>query len=342
MGAYLPRWHVACPVEREADVHEARRAARRACLEAEAGEPLAGRAELVATELATNLVRHAGRGTCLFRPLLAGAAGVEILAVDRGPGMAELPREGRVADDGRPGLGVGLAGVRRLATEFDVITAQGKGTVVLARLAARPPPAAGDVRLGGVCVPAPGFQESGDAWAARPSPGGGADVLVVDGLGHGKWASEAAEAVRTAFADGSPDLDLAGFLGAANAAARPTRGAAVGVVRVLPQGRIAFAGLGNVQGRVLGPQGATSFLARAGTLGLTPALPTIHVDEAPWHAGCALALASDGLRSAWMEADFRPLLHHDPAAVAAALVRDHARGNDDATVVIAAARSVGA
>ena len=43
----------------------------------------------MATELATNLVRHGGGGELLVQPVTDGAATqLELLAIDRGPGMA--------------------------------------------------------------------------------------------------------------------------------------------------------------------------------------------------------------------------------------------------------------
>ncbi|OLB66017.1 MAG: hypothetical protein AUI10_04270 [Actinobacteria bacterium 13_2_20CM_2_72_6] len=109
------------------------------------------RAELVATELATNLVRHAKPGGwVLVRPVPTD--GVEFLAVDHGPGIADLPAalEGRSPAPG--GLGRGLAAVRRASSDFDVDTGPGRGTAVLARVSFGDgaPPAGTD--RGGVSV----------------------------------------------------------------------------------------------------------------------------------------------------------------------------------------------
>src|SRR5215210_5456260 len=65
---------------------------------------------LVVTELATNLVKHAKQGQLLIRPLGAeGNEGVEVLSLDKGPG---IPDVGRALADGfstagSPGTGLG-------------------------------------------------------------------------------------------------------------------------------------------------------------------------------------------------------------------------------------------
>src|SRR5262245_18022247 len=56
-------------------------------------ETEAGKAAIVASELATNLSRYAEGGEILLRSYEIGRfAGVEILAIDRGPGMASVAR----------------------------------------------------------------------------------------------------------------------------------------------------------------------------------------------------------------------------------------------------------
>ncbi len=53
----------------------------------------AGRVSIVATELASNIVKHAGRGVFLATPVECEAGvGVEILALDNGPGVADANR----------------------------------------------------------------------------------------------------------------------------------------------------------------------------------------------------------------------------------------------------------
>lgn len=126
-----------------------------------------GEIELVVTELATNLLRHTtSGGYLLYR---ADSDGIELLAVDQGPGGLRGPATtttGGAGPGGRPvGLGVGLAGVARLSSTFDSYSTAA-GTVILARLSASPPPPSkgGWVRWGAVSLPREGERVPGDRW----------------------------------------------------------------------------------------------------------------------------------------------------------------------------------
>jgi len=91
-------------VDGASHVGTARRLAAALCRELGFGEVRAGEAALVVTELGTNLLKHTGGagGTLVFRPLQgAGGAGLDILSLDQGPGIANI---GECLRDGYPGL----------------------------------------------------------------------------------------------------------------------------------------------------------------------------------------------------------------------------------------------
>lgn len=56
-----------------------------------------------------------------------------------------------------------------------------------------------------------------------------------------------------------------------------------------------------------------------------------------WPADGMLVMHSDGLSSSTSAEDLPGLALHDPSLIAGVLFRDFARGNDDATVVVAKA-----
>lgn len=307
-----------------------RRAISRYCDRLCPGAPRVAQAQLVATELATNLVRHAKPGGwILARPV--APTSVEILAVDRGPGIAD-PRaavEGRVPNPG--GLGRGLAAVRRASAHFDLHTEVGAGTTVLSVVDLVDPPGELSTRsCAGVSV---GLGAScGDGWAVAEADRGLA-VVVVDGLGHGPKASVAADAAVAAFASAPADVER--FVERANAALRTTRGAAVAVCHLRPDlGELRFVGVGNVNGRVLWGSEQRGLAPPSGTLGLRVTVPRARTITQPWEPGAVLILWTDGLASRLDLAAGAPLLAHDPAVVAATLHRDHTRQRDDATVVV--------
>jgi anti-sigma regulatory factor (Ser/Thr protein kinase) len=322
--------HEAYVVGEEADIGALRRAVARHARQLEADEVGRGRAELVATELATNLLRHARPGgSVLIRPIPPSS--VEIIAVDHGPGIADLPRalDGRGGSPG--GLGCGLAAVRRAASRFDVHTRDDRGTTVLAVVdVTAATTATASVRpWAGVSVAVDG--ECGDGWAGIEI-GDDVALAVVDGLGHGPRASDAAAAALDAFA--ADPGDVRGYVARANQATRDTRGAAVAACLVRRKaGELDFVAVGNVSGRICHAGRERGLMAIGGTVGTQLNPPSASVGTYPWPSGARLVLWTDGLTS-HLDLGDPELMAHDPAVTAAVLHRDHSRHRDDATVVV--------
>src|SRR4029077_6385718 len=123
----------------------------------------------------------------VFVRALGDPAGIEILAVDSGPGMADLARSLRDGYSTGGTSGTGLGAIRRLADVFDLYSRPGAGTVVLAQLRANrrsQPSALATAVVGAGSVPAPGEEVSGDGWGVEDA-GAETRICVVDGLGHG-------------------------------------------------------------------------------------------------------------------------------------------------------------
>jgi serine phosphatase RsbU (regulator of sigma subunit) len=171
----------------------------------------------------------------------------------------------------------------------------------------------------------------GDAWAVTDIEDGIA-VAVVDGLGHGVYASAAADAALAAFA-GNP-ADLGACLRHANETMRGTRGGALALCRLEPRrGVLHFVGLGNVSGRIQCGAREHGLVSLNGTVGIQPAPPRSREFCYPWPPGATLTLWTDGLTSR-IDLAKPGLFGHDPAIAAATLHRDHSRERDDATVVV--------
>ncbi|MES5824799.1 SpoIIE family protein phosphatase [Streptomyces sp. RG80] len=299
-----------------------------------------GVAELVATELGTNLVRHAHPGGHVL--VRRAGDGIELISVDRGPGMtaADLappptrlpPPPGPLSRPSRGrGLKAGLSVVRRNSAEFDWYSTR-NGTVVYARLGAKSPPLEGGWCFGGVNVPLGGEGESGDAWAVVP--GRRLAALAVDGLGHGPAAAAASRAAITMFEDGPVD-DPGRFIQRAHQAMRATRGAVLGLCLIDPDnGVLTYGAVGNITGRVLSATRSAHLLDRPGTLGTHLPVPRTHLQHCPWEPSSTLILVSDGIRSGWNLEGHPRLLQHHPTIVAAVVHRDHGRPSDDATVLV--------
>lgn len=316
-------------LDHDADVGAARR--RFATLAATAGldEARTNDAALIASELASNVLKHARHGGVLLGCVKEGdVRGVSLVAWDRGPGMNldACIRDG-MSTAGTAGAGLGA--VRRLASRWDAYARVGAGSVLAAYVFPKAAPPA-QVEIAGIAVPYPGLPRSGDAWACDERDRC-VTVIVADGLGHGDGAVAASRAVVGAF-HAHADKPPAAILDAANRAAKSTRGAAATVVRVDRAARQAtIAGVGNVAAWIVGDT-ARQLVTQHGTLGQTT--PTVREERYPFPPGATLVICSDGLKSRIPFDDHRDLFGRSPLTIATVLWRDHARGRDDATAVV--------
>ena len=298
-------------------------------LAAEAGfdELLSGQAALAATELATNLVKHGGGGRMLLN---VQGGGIDLLALDEGPGMADIAA--CMADGystaGTPGNGLGA--VRRLSSSFGVLSWPQRGTVMHARVG--PALTGASARTAALVVPKPGELACGDGWATHETTEH-RTLMVIDGLGHGTEAAVVAREAVNLFhrhCEQAPtDLLQTLHLGL-----RHTRGGAVAVARVHWHSQtITFAGLGNIAAAVVGQDGQTRrMVSHNGTAGHNAR--KIQSFEYPFITGALLAMHSDGLSGTWSMDRYPGALRSAPALIAGVLYRDQARGRDDATVVV--------
>jgi serine/threonine-protein kinase RsbT len=119
------------PIESDVDIVEARMAAR--AMAAEAGFTGADQV-MIATavsEVARNIIEYARPGEVEIRMINNGhRRGVEIIARDQGPGIADVSRALEDGYSTARGLGLGLPGSRRLMDEFQVDSKVGHGTIV--------------------------------------------------------------------------------------------------------------------------------------------------------------------------------------------------------------------
>lgn len=119
----------------ELDVAAAVLAARQFCAALGATPVCAAHVATAVSELANNLWMHSSRGGDVALRALAAprGAGVEVLVQDQGPGIADVALAMSEGYSTAGGLGCGLPGVRRLMDEFELDSAPGRGTRVLAR-----------------------------------------------------------------------------------------------------------------------------------------------------------------------------------------------------------------
>jgi anti-sigma regulatory factor (Ser/Thr protein kinase) len=330
-----PTPHSSFDVVEASQVGQARRAATLLAEEAGFDAVAVGRIGLVATELGSNLVRYAQAGRLLVNLVVAdGVRMMEIVSVDSGPGLRDVAAclvDG-YSTGGTPGTGLGA--VKRLSDEFDAFSVLAKGTVVLSRVAAaadRSARPAAPFQAGAIALPARGESVCGDAWAMSDD-GTRAALLVADGLGHGEGAREASAAAVVEFL-GAPLAEPTRTLEAVHQRLRSTRGAAVALaILSRASDSLAFAGIGNIVGRLLSGVEDRTLLSQHGTAGVQ--VRTVRQVDYAWPEHALLVMHSDGLTSRWNFDDAPGILRSHPVLIAAWLVRDHRRGADDVTVVV--------
>lgn len=327
---------IALPILESSQAGEARRTALAFAGRLGFNETERGKVALVVTEVANNLVRHAQDGVLLLQALEQnGIAGVEILALDKGPGINNLNeclRDG-FSTGGTPGNGLGA--IERLSALFDIYSVPSVGTAILSRCWASPLPQVrpqDNLSIGAVCLPKTGEEVSGDTWASVQSDRFHL-LLVADGLGHGPLAAQASlEAVRV-FRENTHHSPKE-IMEAAHAALRSTRGAAIAIAAIdLERQVLHFAGVGNIVGTIIAPAGKSNLVSHNGTVGHE--VRKIQEFTYPWSRGGLLVMHSDGLKSQWRLDRYPGLLAKHPSLSAGVLYRDFNRGRDDVTVLVA-------
>ena len=314
---------------------EARRHAALYAEKANLGERECGALAIAVTEMTTNLVKHAGNGTIVVDAIARnGSSGVRILGLDKGPGIQNLTAALRDGYSTAGTAGNGLGAIKRLSSAFDIYTAPGVGTAILAEFW---PQTKGSENLspldiGVVSVPIKGEDVCGDGWGVRKT----ADsimLMVVDGLGHGILASDAAREAERIFAVTRSESPTP-ILQDSHDALKKTRGAAMAIASLHFERRlISFAGVGNIGSSVVTPSTSRGMASHNGTVGHQ--LHRVQEFTFPWNAESLLVMHSDGLKSSWDLKPYPGIWSRHPALIAGMLYRDFSRERDDVTVLVA-------
>jgi len=317
------------PVTDTSSVGEARRRALLAAQRIGFDDSRSGQLALLATESSRNVLVHGGGGGLVISASHDGDATLaRILAIDNGPGIADIDQAMTDGYSTAGTMGGGMGAMQRIATTLEIFTGK-HGTVLLIELGDVTPP--DRLRIAGIAVPFPAERFCGDAWAYHRTPER-LLVLLVDGLGHGIDASEAAQEAVATFHK-RQELASGEILGFLHDALKKTRGAVAAVAEIRPQdAALTFAGVGNISAVVLSAGASRSLVSHSGTLGMVTS--RIQEFRVPWPSDAILVLHSDGLHSRWDLAAYPGLLARHPALIGGVLLRDFRRKRDDASVVV--------
>jgi len=126
-------WKV-IPIEEEHQVGMARRLAKKCARLIRFEETKISLIVTSVSELARNILVHAGKGTVTFRIVSRGEKrGLEIVFADQGPGIEDIARVLRGDYSTNGSLGIGVSGAKRMMDELEIESEPGKGTRIWAR-----------------------------------------------------------------------------------------------------------------------------------------------------------------------------------------------------------------
>ena len=315
----------------QSQVADARRRVGRLALEAGLSEQSQNRLAVISTELATNLLKHTGKGGKILMQVLRedDLFGVELYSIDSGCGMNidDCVIDG-VSSTGT--LGTGLGAIKRMSDECEIYSSPGAGTVVQIRVWSEPRRERLPYSFGGFTVPKAGEQLSGDKWMVLQKD----DIIysmLVDGLGHGLEASEAARLAKQRFRE-NWNKPPAAMIKALHTSLRGGRGAVGAVARLnLSSNKLDYCGLGNITGIMAKKSARKHLVSMNGTLGYEA--PKIMEFSYPWTSDSLLVMYSDGFASRASDG-ILPVQDLPAPIIAGWLYQQYAKSIDDATVLV--------
>ncbi len=226
--------------------------------------------------------------------------------------------------------GQGLGAVERLSDIVSLYSIPGKGTVVFCRFKLHE--ASEATPVGVVSIPIAGEIECGDSYLVLPGSGRSL-YMMVDGLGHGVVAAEAAiEAVKAVQA--SAGENLTEIMATTHNALKATRGAAMSVALIDHERSVVkYAGVGNISASLGNGITSRSMVSQNGTLGAS--VPRVQEFTYPFEPGMVLLMFSDGLNSKCGFGNYPGISNRPHGLIAGLFYRDFSRRRDDATVLVA-------
>jgi anti-sigma regulatory factor (Ser/Thr protein kinase) len=330
--------HISLPVHDRSYIAGAKKEIHRLAVQAPLGQKRIDEIDILASEICSNLVKHAKEGEILVGIVAdkLGAA-LELIGVDNGPGIAEPDRMMQDGVSTVGTLGHGLGAIRRLSDHFEVYSQRDWGTILLSRIyldkTAGPTANRPLLSVRSLVVAKPGELVSGDGAYGFTAADGSFRLLVADGLGHGAEANRAVREAVSIFRDLESDSPVE-ILRQIHASIRKTRGVVAAIVMLHPNRRIwRYCGIWNISTRFTGVHLSRNYLSYNGIVGHN--IPNSLFDQELSQLDFQqITLCSDGIRSRWQYARHPEINRQDAIVQAAALYKDFARRNDDMSVII--------
>lgn len=297
---------------------------------------------LVASELVTNHVKHAG-GRGMIQVWQQPGPVLDIVALDFGPGISDILLAETDGYSSVNTMGKGLGSIRRLSDELLIYTQpesagrirKWNGTVFLARFFP------GDNRNATVRGDLPGFRVGMFSRALSDLRYNGDRIylqrehnslrwLHLDGLGHGEEAQDATANLAAQLSRGE---DISAILDAVHLQLSNTRGA-VGVIGAidLEQSCVQVIGVGDMHAHLYDNDQIGSIPFAPGILGREYRTPSLFGAE--FGKKSLVVSASDGIRRNWDTMNFAGLFNQHPQLIAYTLGNIMGRISDDQSICV--------
>ena len=264
-----------------------------------------------------------------------GSSGLRLIAVDKGPGIADITR---ALEDGHSTAGSSWkwpgrdpAGFRYIRGLFRFRRRNADTRRILGEI--NPTPAAeGSLEIAAVSEPLKGEEECGDGWGSRKFADSHVSWSWMD-LATACLAAEAAREAEQVLARSQVDSPQE-ILQDIHGALKKTRGAAVAVAKIQPEkGLLTFVGVGNIAASIVAAGSSRSMASHNGTVGHQ--MSRIQEFTCPWNPESHFVMHSDGLGSRWDLERYPGIWSKHPSMIATILHRDFSRRRDDVTVLVA-------
>ncbi len=333
----------------EGDIGQAKRSVRRCAAGIGFNERQLAEIDIAIKEIGTNAVKFArGTGHLYFARAeeTIEEDGIELIYLDKGPGIEDIST---AIEDGfttAGTMGAGLGAIKRMSDEFYMYssverqtrrlslygrTTTGTAIVFRKHLSGEKHPRQHSREVwGGFSRPLMRSDANGDAYVIRQQENR-LLVAIIDGLGHGLAAREAAREAKAAIErhEYSP---VENILRATHEELKMTRGAVAGIAALDRQaGTIEYVGIGNTDCRVISAAGQTRFISLNGTLGSRLDRVRVFKEQLPKVA--TLVMSTDGISERWDLEYYPELLGLHPQLLCAVILRDYGRPADDATII---------
>lgn len=298
-----------------------------------------GEIDIIVSELTSNIVKHAGKGELLYRFSTTGGNPVfELIALDKGPGIKDIPLMMKDGISSTNTLGHGMGAIFRLSNFSQVYSQVGTGTIsycqVFSENAEEPAEDAGKIQVKALVVAKPGETTSGDGFS-MVKDGPRIKFMLGDGLGHGELANEALRKAIASFTLNMRENDPGEMLRAIHKDVKKTRGLVASVAIIDTKDKvIKICGVGNIMTKVYTGIVQKNIMAYNGIVGLN--IPnTLNHSETTLEKNQTIILCSDGITTRWDLSKYPGILKYDPMLIASLLYRDHGRKTDDMSVLVA-------